>query len=206
MLDNSLRGALRFARRDTDVPAVAFESPQQTADARIDPVLKQPDSLIALAIGVHRLIRHFFAHAHIFHERPAQLRADKFAQRRRIRHGKAELLRRIAYAVPNAFLRAGQRTVQIKNYTFAHRKSSPSTPKQRDSRRIQPDRRRRDFPLRSVQRHEDFLRHRRLTRGQHGFRHVRHRVQRRKLLFFCRRDVCQQFRQSADFSDVVHHR
>lgn len=114
MLDNPLRGALRLARRDTDVPAVAVQHSQQTADARIHPVLKQPDGFVALAIGAHRLIRHFFAHAHVFHERPAQRRTDKFAQRRRIRHGKAELLRRIAYAVPNAFLRAGQRTVQIK--------------------------------------------------------------------------------------------
>ena len=128
--DDPLGGLLRLARGHAQPAALTLQRPQQAANAGIHPVLEQAHGGIPLPVGIHGPLCHVLIHAHKVVEGIEQRRADELPEGRRVRLREAQLLRRVAHAVPDALLGLGQRTVQIKDHTFVvtHSTLSPSTP------------------------------------------------------------------------------
>ncbi len=106
-------GIGRFAGHDAQLRSLFPECPEHCAHTRIHPVFIHPDSGIPGAVDLLRFLRLFLGHAQIGPERMKQRRPDELAQGRCVRFGKTHFLRRVFRAVPDTFLRPGQRSVQI---------------------------------------------------------------------------------------------
>ena len=133
MPQNPFRGDLRLPCGNAQVATRPLQPHQQPPDTRVHPVFQQARNVIPLPVKIHRAAGFLLRHGHIGLEGEKQRRPDKPAQGFRVRRGAAHLLRRIPHTVPDAFLRLGQRPIQVKQYRpyRTHSSFSPSTPKRR---------------------------------------------------------------------------